>query len=345
MAQSNLLQLFLNGTAPKNLRILGARGSVPLPPKDSLEILVHLTQDTESEISSQAVQTLACWNKEELIGCLNARDCSPSVLEYFAGTDKSAPVIQAIIMNPAAPGKIIESLSLSVSAQVLEKILENRVRMLECPVILENVRNNPNATPEIRRLVGEIESEYFGSKKKEYAIHEPDGIAPSIDQILLESDLPLEDLSLEGLPIDEKTRQAELGKRISCLSLREKVRYALFGNREIRTFLVRDTNKEVARSVLRSPKLTENEIEGIAAMRGVTEDILREIGNSRQWTKNRAVVQNLVRNPKTPPVVSQRLLPQLQTRDLTQLSRDRSIPDAVRYNATRTLNQRTGSRK
>lgn len=326
-----------------------ARGSSPLPPKDTLALLVFLLKDGDAEVSAQASQTLASWNAEEILSCLQDRACPPSVQEHFAAENSDAPFLQAIVSNPAAPGNIIERLAFTVSAPVLEKILDNRVRILEFPGILESARKNPNATPETRRLLQEIETEFFGNKKTEYAVQEAAELVapgvPSMDQILMESEIPLEDLALEGLPVDEDSRQAELGKRLACLSVREKIRYALFGNREIRAMLVRDTNKEVSRSVLHSPKLTENEIEGISAMRGVAEDILREIGNSRRWTKNMAVVQNLVRNPKTPPAVSQRLLPRLHSRDLSQLMRDRSIPDAVRHNATRALNQRIGSSK
>lgn len=341
MDQNNLLKILLDGTAPKNLRMLIARGSAPLPVKEILELLVCLLKDTDPEVSSSAAKTIGSWDREEIATHLRAGDCPPAVLEYFADTDTTDAALQAIVANPAAPGKTIEALALSAPARLLEKILDNRVRILEFPAILENAKNNPYATPEIRRLVQEIEVDFFSSKKKDYAIDEPAETSDPIEQALLESTVPLEDLFLEGLPVDSEARQAEMLKRISCLSVREKIKYALFGNREIRALLVRDTNKEVARSVLQSPKLTENEVETIAAMRAVAEDILRDIGNSREWTRSTVVVQNLVRNPKTPPTISQRLLFRLRPKDLMQLSRDRSIPDAVRYSATRALNQRT----
>jgi hypothetical protein len=345
MAQSNLIQLLQSGTAPKPLRMLIARGSVPIPTKDLLEPLLLLLKDTDPEIASCAKRTAADLDRNEIAGYLRLQDCSPDVLEYFATSDTTDPVLHAIIENPASPGKTIERLALSVPVHLLEKILDNRTRILEFPKILENINNNPEATPEIRRLVLEIQSEFFGGKKKEYALEEtaelPDSQDP-LEQILeVESEIPLEDLSLEGLPVDSEARQTELLKRISCLSVRQKVQYAMFGTREIRAIMVRDTNKEVARSALRSPKITENEVESIAAMRGVSEDVLREIGNSKQWTRNYIVIQNLVRNPKTPLAISQRLLFRLHNKDLSMLSRDRSVPDAVRQNATRTFNQRT----
>jgi hypothetical protein len=149
------------------------------------------------------------------------------------------------------------------------------------------------------------------------------------------------DLSLEGLPLDSDADDANIAARIASMPPKEKIKYALFGVRELRAILIRDTNREVARAVLRSPKLRENEVEGISAMRSVSEDILREIGGSREWLKNTIIVNNLVKNPKTPPMIAQRLMPRLHTRELTLMTRDRSIPDATRNNAQRLLKQRT----
>ncbi len=344
MAQGTLVQLILSGTATKKIRLLVAGGSAPIPTDQALELLLLLLSDTDPEVASCAEQTLKSLGNEEIIACLKAPDCSPSVLEYFARNETNEGILQAIILNPSASGQTVEKLALSVQEHLLQRILDNRVRILEFPSILKNIKNNPQATPEIRRLVTEIELEFFGGKKTEYAIEEPVQTTDPQSQdsiLLLESAIPLEDLSLEGLPVEGEARQAELNKRLSSLSVREKIHYALFGTREIRTVMVRDTNKEVARSVLRSPKLTESEVEGIAAMRGVTVEILTEIGNSKEWIKSYPIVQNLIRNPKTPPAISQRLLFRLRTKDLALLTRDRNIPDAVRHNATRTLNQRT----
>jgi hypothetical protein len=343
MGQSNLLQLVQAGTAPKNIRLLIARGSAPLPPPEMLQLLVCLLKDDDPEIAAAASQTLASWDKAEIATHLQARDCAPSVLAYFASAEFPDSILRAILANPATPGESVQEIARTVPTHLLEKILDNRVRILEFPDILESIKQNPSATPEIRRVIQEIEIEFLGSKRFDYSIEESAQPVSSTEEVLLDSELPPEDFFLEGLPVDPEARLSELGKRISSLSVKQKIQYALFGNREIRTVLVRDLNKEVSRSVLRSPKITDNEIEGIAAMRGVAEDILREIGNSRAWTRSYTVVQNLVKNPKTPPSISQRLIFRLRARDLLQISRDRGIPDAVRYNATRILSQRTRS--
>jgi hypothetical protein len=345
MAQSDLLKALLAGKVPQNLRSMIARGLAPVPPAEMLELLVCLLKDSESGIASQAAQSIASWDEEEILAQLKNRNCAPAVLEHFAVAGSPDHILQAIIANPSSPGTLVGSLALTVPVHLLEMILDNRVRLIEFPDILENVKRNPCATPEIQRLVQEIEVEFLGDKRKEYAIEEPsESTLSELRSLELESGVPPEDLSLEGLPLEGEDREAEVIKRLSAMPVREKIRHALFGTREIRAILVRDSNKEIALTVLHSPKLTDNEIETIAAMRSVREDILREIGGSKEWTRNYVTVQNLVKNPKTPPLVSQRLLPRLRSQELTQLTRDRSIPEAVRHNATRVLKQRNSTR-
>ena len=75
--------------------------------------------------------------------------------------------------------------------------------------------------------------------------------------------------------------------------------------------------------MLSSPKLTGQEVEAIAKMANVGEEVLRVIGTNRQWTKNYGVVAGLVRNPKTPVAVSLNLL-QRDQRPGRQAARARS---------------------
>jgi len=333
--------------------MLIAQGMAPLPAGKMLDLLICLLNDPDIEISLQAKKTIEAWDEKEILSQLKQKDCPPPVLEYFASCKNPEGFLQSIIENPSSSGKIIASLASSVPPNLLETILDNRTRILESPQILENIRRNPLATSEVLRLSKEIEDAFWGSKRKEYAIEpsaeqefqshqELQHISEFESEIeLLISEPPPEDLTLEALLTEESERETAITHRLSSMPTREKMRYALFGSREVRSMLVRDTNKEIARAVLRSPKLRENEVESIAAMRNVAEDILREIGNSREWTKGYSIVHNLVKNPKTPPTISQRLIFRLRTQDLALMTRDRSISDAVRHNATRLLKQRS----
>ena len=127
------------------------------------------------------------------------------------------------------------------------------------------------------------------------------------------------------------------------MSVLEKMKAAMRGTREERAILVRDPNRLVAAAVLSSPKLTGQEVEAIAKMANVGEDVLRVIGTNRQWTKSYGVVAGLVRNPKTPVAIALNLLPRVHDRDVKMLALDRNIPEPVRMAARkRAANARMG---
>jgi hypothetical protein len=117
------------------------------------------------------------------------------------------------------------------------------------------------------------------------------------------------------------------------MSVLEKMKAAMRGTREERAILVRDPNRLVAAAVLSSPKLTGQEVETIAKMANVGEEVLRVIGTNRQWIKNYGVVAGLVRNPKTPVAIALNLLQRLHDKDVKLLALDRNIPEPVRMAA------------
>ena len=133
--------------------------------------------------------------------------------------------------------------------------------------------------------------------------------------------------------LEDKVQQTSAVQRIAAMGIPERIKTALRGTRELRSILIRDPNKLVALTVLRSPKLTESEIESIARMGSVDADVLRTISLTRAWMKNYPIVLALTKNPKTPLAVSLPLLRRLNDGDLRRLSADRNIPDALRVAA------------
>lgn len=148
------------------------------------------------------------------------------------------------------------------------------------------------------------------------------------DRPLLEED----DTDHDTDPATEADKESLLA-RLAAMSVPEKVKAAMKGSREVRNVLVRDSNKLVALSVLSSPKLTETEVESIARMGSVSEDVLRAISRRRSWIKNYNVVLALTKNAKSPVAISMQLLGRLNAGDLKKLSTDRNIPEALRIAA------------
>jgi hypothetical protein len=136
---------------------------------------------------------------------------------------------------------------------------------------------------------------------------------------------------------DERQEESKVSavQRLYRLNTAEKVIAALKGNREERAVLVRDPNRIVSTAVLGSPRLTEAEIESFAAMKNVSDQILRQIGNNRDWTKKYSVVSNLVRNPRTPLAISLGMVTRLNPKDLKTIAVDRNVPEVIRKQAQR----------
>jgi len=179
----------------------------------------------------------------------------------------------------------------------------------------------------------------------------PDEIKGYIDVekslIPLKTGLQLTEEEREILLIErEKRREARdrglnLSLRIQRMSVSEKIQLALKGNKEVRTILIRDPNKDVALSVIENPKITETEVELIAQSRNVPEEVLRSIAKNREWMKNYAILNSLVNNPKTPVGVSLPLLNHLKNKDLHYIENSKGVPSILRITAKRLLTQRS----
>jgi hypothetical protein len=126
-------------------------------------------------------------------------------------------------------------------------------------------------------------------------------------------------------------------ERIAAMSPAQRLALAMRGTREERAILIRDPNKIVAVAVLSSPKITDAEVENIAKMANVSEDVLRIIGHARAWVKNYVIVSALTRNSKTPIAIALNLLPRLLEKDLKALTTDRNVSDVVRLAARKRL--------
>ncbi len=133
-------------------------------------------------------------------------------------------------------------------------------------------------------------------------------------------------------------------QRLSLMSITDRIKVAMRGNREERMVLIRDPNKLVALAVLSSPKITEQEVESFCRMGSISEDVLRVIGTGRSWIKNYGVISGLTFNPKTPIGISMGFVNRLIERDIRMLSTDRNVPEPLRVLA-RKMMQASQSRK
>ena len=130
--------------------------------------------------------------------------------------------------------------------------------------------------------------------------------------------------------------------RVMKMGMKDRVRLAMKGDREARNILIRDPNRVVAQAVVNNPRITDQEVEKIAAMRSIPEDVLRIVANNRQWARSYALIHSLARNPRPPLGSVMTILNRLQLRDLKTMSENKNVSDAVRRQALRLFQARKG---
>jgi hypothetical protein len=141
---------------------------------------------------------------------------------------------------------------------------------------------------------------------------------------------------------DVSTERISLIRRIMLMNTRDRMKLAVKGDREARGILIRDSNKIVSSAVINNPRITEHEVENIAAMRTVSDDVLRLIALNRGWARQYPIIHNLARNPRTPIPTAMHILPRIRSKDLQTLAQSKNVSEAVRRQAYRLCQVRTG---
>jgi hypothetical protein len=126
----------------------------------------------------------------------------------------------------------------------------------------------------------------------------------------------------------EELEELSLVKQIENMTVGQKVKMALTGDQAERVILIKDSNKQIATSVLKNPRITEDEVLKLTSTKGTPD---------KEWVKNYQIKSALVTNPRTPLRITLKFLSQLNDKDLKSLSRSKNIPNVLAASARKTL--------
>ncbi|NIP38424.1 MAG: hypothetical protein GWM89_05080 [Candidatus Dadabacteria bacterium] len=129
------------------------------------------------------------------------------------------------------------------------------------------------------------------------------------------------------------------------MKLPEKLKLCLMGNAEARRILIKEPNRVVALAALKNPRMSDIEVSLAAQSTTVSEEVLREIANNREWTKHYDIKLSLVTNPKSPADVSMNFIRHMRDKDLKQISRSKNVPGVISSAARRIIQQKQESQK
>lgn len=343
----------LAGEAPMAVRSAAARGALPLPRTLLVHLYLRLREDPEDAIRSDAEASLRDLTTESIGEILADPGCPEAVLDHFASVAaRNETLAESVAFHPNAGERALTALASEGNATVIELVLTNQQRLLTTPGLLDRLTMNPALRQDQRGRILDLLDRFVTAAPGRSSADAAEGggddgpsdaheaarlLEVDVGELFAASEI------VDGHEFEQSEDDAVRSayKKILGLNTAQKAVLAMKGNREERVILVRDTNKVVALGVLKNPRLTELEVEAIARMRNVSDEVLRSVGISREWSKVYSIVSSLVRNPRTPPGVSTNFVTRLNTKDLKTLAGDKGVPEIIRRMAKKTFDLRT----
>lgn len=347
-----------------------ARGSLAQQDEGMLDTALR-TEAVPVSVLSYFAESTGLPAKAQEAAIQNARTPEPSILKFAKGT-KNGPLLELLAFN--------QQLLVRVPA-IIEAILSNPAKTPEAErrasetkrEFFEKERGTEQIAAELRAQGKEAAAQFI--EQSDFGV-DLDAAGMELDDALFLAsmiEVPDDEVDDSWMALDyieefyeesEAQRQAIVDKilgdfrmedadgmtservsvlnRILKMGMKDRVKLAMKGDREARNILIRDPNRIVAQAVIQNPRITEQEVEKIASMRSVPEDILRKLATDRQWARSYTIVHNLARNPRTPIANILNILTRLQSRDLLALSKSKNVSDAVRKQALRLSQMRKG---
>jgi hypothetical protein len=322
--------------APREARLMAARGALPLPPVELATVLFALMHDPDAEVKTTAREIVESL-PDNVIEPVITGETHPAVLSHLAhACREDEKRCEKLALNSATDDATISFLAALPFKGVVEIVANNQERMLRAPEIVEALGSNPLTG---RSVIDRILSFLGVDEPREEPEIEDGPISDSEAVAALRAVLgdDLGHLAQAMVDESEASQDANLYALIQQMNIVQKVKLARLGNKEARGLLVRDRNKVVAVAAVSSPKLSDNEVVTIAQSRNVCDEVLRVISSNRHWTRNYKVKLSLATNPRTPQPTAMKFVNFLQDSDLRAIVKSKDVPTAISTHARRNL--------
>ena len=341
MSASAIIDLVEANSYPREIVLTFARGFLPLEQEDLVSVLAYLATVPDEEISATARLSLSEVPAKVVLSVAGSESTPVEHLGRLVRASSDNAVLEALIRNRAVPDDAIVALARTAEPALQDVIIINHARILRAPEILDALLANPALSPDVNRRVLETREEFFDKKAR---IQHEAGEDPELADVPLDAiaDL-LEKAEDDGQPVApqleipaaelEDPERRTIWQRLLTMSISEKVKLAFKGDKTVRMILVRDRNKLICSATMRNPRMTDSEVESIAGMRNVDEEVLRLIGVRREWMAKYPIVLSLIRNPKAPLALVLPLINRLTLRDVKTLKDDKGVAEVVRATA------------
>jgi hypothetical protein len=343
------LKKFVDPTAPVAMRTMAAKGLVPIPPKDLVLVQCVLAESDDKTVAEAADKSLRS-HPDAILKPIVQADMPGEILDVLATRVSDKPsLLEALVLNRAVMDDTLARVLPSLPENIVSILFQNEERILRSqPLVIALKSHTLASRASIDRMFDLlVRSGVIFEGIAEYTdallrltnderlaavanIEVPtDLLDPSFHPQASPELLDLEAVPDEEQPVDEVHLPEPLLKRLQNMSMAQKVAIALKGNKEVRTALLRDTNKMVAVAAIKNPRITENEVVGVCLSRSANEEVIRIVSVNREWIRSYGIKLALVQNPKTPLAVAMRFLSLLNQVDLKNIAKSKNLPSAI----------------
>lgn len=340
----------LNAETPDNL-LVAAKA-----PETSPNVLAYLASQAASTHEVHEATILNNRTPDHAIAKLASTTPSGSLLELIAVNQqrlvRCREIIDAILANPARSGEA-ERRATETRKEFFEKERGARQIADELRARGQNAAAEFFESAELTTTSGELnfDDAWLIAQHIEVADADLDDswlpaeryeelLPETFEESAANAQRVIENERLEGGEVTAE--RVSLIRKIMFMNVKDRMKLAMKGDREARGILIRDSNKIVCSAVVKNPRITEQEIENISAMRTVANEVLRLIAMNRTWARSYTIIHNLARNPRTPIPTAMSVLLRIRTKDLLQLTQNRNVSETVRRQAQRLAQARSG---
>jgi hypothetical protein len=364
-------------TAPAQGRMMAARGMAPIPPRALVSIIYALIMDPDPKIAATAAKTFSTLD-EKIVAPVLSDPLPGQVLGALAHVLVNRfLLVEKVLLNKQTPDDaFIWVAEHGEDSKVINVIVENQERLLRNHDIVRGLKRNAKALrSDLDKAIDfmvregiflddvtEFEDAFLRLGKsdmlavlKNVTIHE-DHLSERERQKAAELGLSADEFISSGAEVlTDEEREALLDgiaddrgvadyskMPFMKLPIPIQIKLAMTGPHDKAIEALNSSNRVVAGSAIRNPKIKENDVVKISRSKTMHEDVIRYICNNGDWTKSYTVKLNLIQNPKTPPTLVARWLVLIRTSDLKGLAKSKQVPSNVSLLAKRMMNTREG---
>ncbi|MBN2723693.1 MAG: hypothetical protein JXR95_06450 [Deltaproteobacteria bacterium] len=335
-------------STPEKLRVAFSKGLAPGFDQVSLLTGLYQLAVCYGELVDNVEKTIKGLPENSVLSAATG-DIHPRVLDFLISYNFGKNLTETVINNKRTYGETISKIAKTANEKICCIIADNQERLFLHPPIIEALYLNRNTPMSVAGRIIELavrnnlnlSLDAYDEMAKALEMDPPKEEDP-IDAYLKDEELDQKFRAIEKELEetvefeDESEKEKDAEKKVFMLSqlpISARIRLAQLGTKFHRAQLIRDSNKVVSMAVIKSPAITDAEVEEFSKNRQISEEIIRYICRRKDWLKSYRVKVNLVNNPKTPIPTAISLLSSLRMADIKSIARSRNIAQVVRQAA------------